>query len=358
MLPRHVRALALLFPLTPLACGDDGNASTAATTTGITSATTPGTSAGPGTGEPTTTAGGGSETGATTTGGASVSDSDGTTGTGSVKLDLGMPDFGSGSDEGCKYIDVLFIVDISASMGEEKANLDANFPDFVAVLDAYVNDPQKGALGYRLGVTNSSIVNNKDGQSTMGLDGALFNGDNIFGDDCDLMGNLWIDGPGPAVTDTFSCLAPNPKSSCQSCTDIGKERPLDTIEMFIDKAAPGGVNDGFYRGDESLFVVVILTDEDDDADNTTTTPTQTKMKLDNFTGGEERYVIVTVAGPQNMSCDSAFGSAAPAPTLHQFTGLAPNGLMGDICQGDLTQALDQALALIQQSCDTLPPPVG
>ena len=359
MLPRLIRALALIVPLAPLACGDDGGASTAATTTGITTATTPGT----GTGEPTTTAGSGSETGGSTTGGpttggASASDSEGTTGTGEVKLDLGMPDFGMGAQEGCKFIDVLFIVDISASMKEEKANLNANFPDFVAVLDAYVDDPQKGALGYRLGVTNSSIVNNAGGQSTMGLDGALFGGDNIFDPDCDLMGKLWIDGPGPAVTDTFSCLAPSPKSGCQNCTDLGKERPLDTIEMFIEKSAPGGINDGFYRGDDSLLVVVILTDEDDDKDNTTTTPAQTKAALDEFTGGEERYVLVTIAGPQNMSCDSAFGSAAPAPTLHAFTGMAPNGLMGDICQGDLAQALDQALALIQQSCDTLPPPVG
>jgi len=36
----------------------------------------------------------------------------------------------------------------------------------------------------------------------------------------------------------------------------------------------------------------------------------------------------------------------------------PNGLMGDICDGDLTQALQDALELITFSCDTLPPPQG
>lgn len=351
MLPRHARALVLLLASTLAACGDDVGATTTATTTGITTATTSGPTGEPSTGAPTTG----------TSGGASATDSSSSsTGgdTGGVKLDLGMPDFGGGAAEGCMFIDVLFIVDISASMSEEKANLDANFPDFVAVLDGYVNDPQNAATGYRLGVTNSSIVNNVEGQSTMGLDGALFGGDNLFGPDCDLGGKLWIDGPGPAVTSTFSCLAPNPKSSCNNCVDLGKERPLDTIEMFIEKSAPGGINEGFYRGDDSLLVVVILTDEDDDMVNTTTTPAQTKMKLDEFTGGEERYVVVTIAGPQNMGCDSAFGSADAAPTLHAFTGLVPDGLMGDICQGDLAQALDEALALIQESCDTLPPPVG
>lgn len=286
-------------------------------------------------------------------------DGDNTTG---PKLDT-LPDEGVDDGpmggEGCLYIDVLFIVDISASMSEEKANLNANFPMFVDVLDDYLADPNTAAVAYRLGLTNSSIVNNADGQSTFGLDGALYDGQGGgIAPNCDFMGKLWIDGPGPSVSDTFSCAAPLPKSDCNSCTDIGKERPLDTIEMFIEKHAPGQVNEGFYRGDDSLFVVVILTDEDDDVMNTTTTPAQTKAALDTFVGGEERYVIVTISGPQNGGCQSNFGDAAAAPTLHQFTNLAPNGFLGDICMGDLSAALAEALEVIVDSCDSLPPPEG
>lgn len=342
-------------------CGDDGE--TTATTTGITSATTPGPTADPSTGAPTT---GGVSEGTTPTStstssetGAEGPDSGGETDTGATKLDLPIADFGggeTGTGAGCRFIDVLFIVDISASMSEEKENLDANFPGFVAVLDEYVADPQNAAEGYRLGVTNSSIVDNVDGESSFGLDGALFGGDNIFEPDCDLGGKLWIDGPGPTVTSTFSCLAPLPKSGCNNCTDIGKERPLDAIEMFIEKSAAGQVNEGFYRGEQALLVTVILTDEDDDMNNTTTTPAATAQALADFTGGAERHVVVTISGPQSDGCESDFGSAAPAPTLHAFTGMVPNGLQGDICQGDLAMALDQALALIQTACDTLPPP--
>lgn len=343
---RRRRSLALFVASLACACGGDDGGGASATTTGVTGA--PGSTGIALTFDLTPTTG--------TTGPAELTGEDSSAG--AVKLDLAAFDFGGQPSGGCEFIDVLFIVDISASMSEEKANLDANFPDFVAVLDAYVADPAHAAAGYRLGVTNSSIVDNLDGKSSMGLDGALFDGDNIFDDDCDLGGDLWIDGPGPDVTAEFSCLAPDPKSSCNLCTDLGKERPLDALEMFIAKSASGGVNDGFYRGDASLFVVVILTDEDDDAGNSTTTPAATKAALDQFAGGEQRHVVVTVAGPQAGGCESAFGSAAAAPTLHAFTALVPNGLMGDICQGDLTQALDQALTLIQQSCDTLPPPVG
>ncbi len=275
-----------------------------------------------------------------------------------LPADSGVDD-GPMGGEGCLYIDVLFIVDISASMSEEKANLNANFPMFVDVLDDYIADPNTAAIAYRLGLTNSSIVQNADGQSTFGLDGALYDGQGGgIAPNCDFMGKLWIDGPAPTVSNAFSCAAPLPKSSCNNCTDIGKERPLDTIEMFIEKSAPGQVNEGFYRGEESLFVVVILTDEDDDANNTTTTPAMTKAALDTFAEGEERYVIVTIAGPQNGGCQSAFGDAAAAPTLHAFTNSVSNGLLGDICMGDLSASLAEALEVIVDSCDSLPPPVG
>lgn len=332
--------------------GEDGSGDS----TSITSATPPGPTADP-TGDPSEGSGGGVPTsgGEGTTG--SVDVSTGGTTADEPKLDIGMPDFGgdeTGSELGCRFIDVLFVVDISASMSEEKDNLNANFPAFVTVLDEYVAD--HAAEGYRLGVTNSSIVLNNEGESSFGLDGALFGGDNLLTPDCDLGGNLWIDGPGAGVADTFACLAPLPKSGCNNCTDIGKERPLDAIEMFVEKSAMGGVNEGFYRGQDALFVVILLTDEDDDANNTTTNPAATIAALSGFTGGDSRFVVVTIAGPANDSCDSAFGSAAPAPTLHAFTGMAVNGLIGDICEGDLAQSLAEALMLIQSSCDSLPPP--
>jgi hypothetical protein len=103
-------------------------------------------------------------------------------------------------------------------------------------------------------------------------------------------------------------------------------------------------------------VIVNLTDEDEDQDYTDTTPAQTKAKLDVFAGGEERYVAVTIAGP--MACESQFGEANDAVILQQFTDLVPNGMFGDICQGDLSQPLADALDLIQVSCDNLPPPEG
>lgn len=291
--------------------------------------------------------------------GAADDGDDGADGGGGVKLDVGAPpsadDGGSNPGEGCQFIDVLFIVDISASMGEEQANLAANFPSFVSVLDDYV--AAGNALGYRLGVTNSSVNQNYDGCSTtMGFDGVLTaSGGPFGGGDCGTGGMPWLDGPAPSISQNFSCLAENPIPPGGG-SDCGHERPLGVMERFVDASAPGGANDGFYRGEESLFVVVNLTDEDEDQAYTDTTPAQTKAKLDAFVGGEDRYVAVSIAGP--MACESQFGEAIEATVLKQFTDMVPNGMFGDICQGDLSIALADALELIQASCDTLPPPVG
>jgi hypothetical protein len=291
-----------------------------------------------------------------------VAESSGDGGIDPPVLDVGAPDGpgpkGTGEGGlGCEFIDVLFVVDISASMSEERANLAANFPGFVSVLDDYVAD--NGALGYRVGVTNSSINGNYGGcDTTMGLDGALVSwGGGVFNmSDCGTGGIPWLDGPAAGLSDDFSCLAENPIPQANTLSDCGAERPLGVMERFADATDPGGPNEGFYRGENALFVVVNLTDEDEDAMYTDTTPAQTKARLDAFAGGEERYVAVTIAGPTD--CESAFGDAIEATVLQTFTDLVPNGYFGNICDGDLADSLAQALELIQASCDALPPPEG
>ncbi len=349
---KHASIAALLFGLA--ACADEEREESQQTTAaGSGGLTTSPTSAGGSDSE-------GRDVGGTTSGPGGSSDESGG-GDSDPVLDVGAPDGpgpkgGTGSDLGCQFIDVLFVVDISASMSQERANLAANFPGFVSVLDDYVDN--NGALGYRVGVTNSSINGTYGGcDTTMGLDGTLVASGGGFGmDDCGTGGIPWLDGPAAGLSENFSCLAQNPIPVANSLSDCGAERPLGVVERFVDKTQPGGDNDGFYRGEEALFVVINLTDEDEDAMFTDTTPAQTKAALDAFAGGEERYVAVTIAGPQ--ACESAFGSAIQADVLQEFTDLVPNGYFGNICDGDLADSLAQALDVIQSSCDALPPPEG
>lgn len=362
---RLIRFASLTPLLSPACSGEErGSTTSGVSVTGGSGASGSGSGTGAGDTDPGTTDAG-SAGSATSSGDGDTDGPGGSSGSsgddGGIRLDVGNASDASGggleggSGAGCESISVLFVVDISGSMKEERSNLAANFPQFVSVLDAYVGDPSNGARSYRLGVTNSSIVNNVSGNSSMGLDGALYGGGVSLG--CSRSFTPpWIDGPAPTVSDDFTCLANYPVPNGGS--DVGAERPLDAIEYFIDKSAPGGVNEGFYEPSNSLFVVVTLTDEDDTQRDTTTTPAQTKAKLDTFARGSDRYVVVTIAGPQGSACTSAFGQATAAPVLHEFTSAVDNGLMGDICEGDLSTPLADALDLIQISCDELPPPVG
>jgi hypothetical protein len=74
-------------------------------------------------------------------------------------VDAPPPNTGDGSvqppdEERCEKIDVLFVIDNSGSMGEEQANLSANFPAFINVLE------EEGVeANYRIGVTTTDNGN-------------------------------------------------------------------------------------------------------------------------------------------------------------------------------------------------------
>ena len=314
-------------------------------------------SGGPATGQSaTSTSGTGTDpatTATTSSGGPSTGASDT-----SPKFDVGAGSTGpggggDGGGEGCARIDLLFVMDISASMQEEKQNLAANFDAFVQVLDDHVA-ANNGFSGYRIGVTNSSVNRTINGcTTTMGFEGRLFDGNG----GCGLGADPWIEGPSPDAKNQFACLAIDPIPAGGG-TDCGHEVPLEVIEKFGAELAPGKANEGFYDKDaNSLLVVVIPTDEDEDPASLSN-PAQAKAFLDQLAGGEDRYGVVVIAGPGPGDCMGAFGDAIYAEKLQAFANLVPNGFFGSICQGDLAQTLATALEDMVVTCEALPPPEG
>lgn len=307
-----------------------------------------------------------------------ASDTNPTTGADSESEDTN-DDTVSPPSKGCQGIDILFVIDDSGSMTEEQTNLIANFPRFIEVLDEF--EPEPGAhISYRVGVTTSG-VNRKfkmkqfipgfptttTSAVTTGPDGAFVNTEK-----CGLS-EPWIDGPGLGVASEFSCVGQ--VGTMGSSTEM----PLAAMELALgEKMAAGGPNEGFYRQDqESLLVVVFITDEDDCSveeggmlvsDGATTSDcnpdkseglysiASVKGFLDDMAGGEGRYVAVAIAGPGPKSCSSSFGSAIYAQRMNQFIDLVgAYGVFGNICAGDLWTSLDEALSVIQVACRDLPP---
>ena len=190
-----------------------------------------------------------------------------------------------------KKVDVLLVIDNSGSMGEEQANLAANFGPFIAQLEAAGAD-------YRIGITTTDL-GGKDCTSpatggSLQLSSCLdrpetflFSGADQYEvacaahcelGDADLsivpttvgsggeeLARPWIQSRSgvdnlPEEVDTlaaFQCFAPQGISGC------GWESPLEAMARALDNMQdPAKPEFGFLR-DDALLAVLIVTDEVD-----------------------------------------------------------------------------------------------
>lgn len=270
---------------------------------------------------------------------------------------FGTPDDAGGGDAGagCSAIDILFVIDNSGSMGEEQTNLAANFPKFVAVLDA-LSGP-KGPLDYRVAVTTTAktykLLLPIGSDTTRGDDGAFRN--NCGGS------KRWLERS--EASTSFACRA-------QVGTDgSSEEMPLECMKLGLVDRVADGVNAGFLRK-EALLAVVFLTDEDDcstkrsevpfgfsdmcEDNNVLAKASDYVAVLDGVKGERARWATAVIAGKSD--CMSSFGSAAHAKRMDEFVNAAGrNAVFSSICDGDLSIALKAAIDKFGQACRELPP---
>jgi hypothetical protein len=279
----------------------------------------------------------------------------------------GGPDPIDASTEQCRRMDLVFVVDDSGSMEEEQVNLAGNFPMFASVLNEY-RVATGEQLDYRAGVTTTGITANFEivipampplipsetrlPQSQSGADGKFRAG---CGSD-----RPWLERTDPNMATTFACRA-----------RVGTggpaiEMPLRAAELAVSDA----VNPGFVR-DDALLGVVIITDEDDcsrrsipfetrgdecatNGDTDLATVTSFVSGFDQRKGDRGRWATAVIAGPSD--CMSDFGAASDAIRLKQFVNeTGATAAFGDICQGNLAPALQQALDTFQAACENFPP---
>jgi hypothetical protein len=263
------------------------------------------------------------------------------------------PDDSGGS--GCQKIDLLFVIDNSGSMGQEQANLIANFPQFITVLD-------QSGLDYRVAVTTTSVdyhyqmsfpVGGNIPQNT----GAGEDGSMIKPATCN-MTRRWIEKNDPMPAQTFSCVA-NVGTGGNS-----DEMPLAAMRTAFEERMADMTNAGFHRSD-ALLGIVFLTDEDDCSyeqsvtlgfseslcENQMEPATNYVSFLDTYTGNRTRWAAAAIAGMGPGSCTSTFGDAVEATRLKAFVAAAGSqARMSSICDGDLSVSLQQTLALFTSAC--------
>ncbi|MDB4934648.1 MAG: putative lipoprotein [Labilithrix sp.] len=299
-----------------------------------------------------TTACGGSDDGSGFSSGGTSGGTSGTSGgaSGTSGSILGSTGGTSGTDSGqkvdeCKKMDIIFTVDDSGSMSQEQANLAANFPKFVKVINDYKT---KGGeqLDYRLAVTSTDTDKEKgafNATKAAGAPGGCTAGP----------ARPWLERADGDVAGAFGCRAQ------YGTKGSNIERPLESTLLGVTARIADGTNTAngasFLRED-ALLAFVIITDEDEGGteNEPARAVTEYPKELDKVKGERGRWASAVIAGEK--ACSSpGLGQAAEAKRLKGFiTDVGKNGVFSSICTGDLTDGLTQALAKFDQACREFP----
>jgi hypothetical protein len=309
---------------------------------------------------------------------------------GGDKLDVG--DSGTDPTAGCDKVDFLFVVDNSESMLDEQASLVSSFDGFISTIsqtllasDYHIMVVDTDAEALNFGTINCSndscscdpspqccfavcsnmlaIPLDPPPSSCGGTSCAEYplptgcpvtlgagKAEDLLGDDCGIAGGLrYMTQTQPNLTDTFGCAA------LVGAGGDGNERPIDAaLQALGPQSNAGGCQEGFLR-DDAVLVVTIITDEDDDgSDGSASDWVDALLALKG--GRQDAVVVLSLLGDSDVdggTCteDQALG----APNLRSFTEAFDRGLWGSVCAPTYNAFFDEAVGLIDLTCDEFVP---
>ncbi|RME28726.1 MAG: VWA domain-containing protein [Deltaproteobacteria bacterium] len=210
-------------------------------------------------------------------------------------------------------IDILWVVDNSASMQEEQDNLAANFTSFMSFID-------QSLIDYHIGVISTDMMTNPDGScATPGHCGQL-------------LGN-------PKIIDRST---PNPQAAFENNVHVGTsgggfEMGILAAHEALSEPLASGANAGFLRDDASL-AVIFVSDEDDHSYGDIIYYTRFFSAFKGV-GNERRVITAAIVGPVPDGCSGAGGRAAPGTKYNELVTQL-GGTTASICE-DFHVTLEQ-----------------
>ncbi|MCY1053616.1 hypothetical protein [Nannocystis sp. SCPEA4] len=263
-----------------------------------------------------------------------------------------------GEFEVCTKVDVLLVVDASASMADALASLPATFAEIQATLALEVGE---GIDDFHIAVINACPAPPN------------FHNYGAGDTDCEFPGGRnWLASDDPAVAQKFACVAQLPdqdealgenggyNSIPDTCDDGDDEdeQPAWTAARALSPAV--AVNAGFSRPDSVLFVVAI-TDEDE----ALVDPDDVAEIHDAIVAakGEGGRVVFLGIGGDDGGCDNAYGGGevADSKVLREVAdAFGGHGMYRTMCKkrGDdpIGDAFTEALTtLVDAACSSFPP---
>ncbi len=291
------------------------------------------------------------------------------------KLDMMIEDTDATAEEGentgCAALDFLFVIDNSGSMGDNQQALIASFPGFIQKIqetvtqadsyhimvvdtDSYWNDCSIECQFFPL-MCQFDDVNVCDGVPSV-CDATLGGGVNFpVGEDasnqyCELTGGqryITPAEPFDALPQKFQCIA-------QVGTDgDSEEKPLQAMTAAVspEHQGPGGCNTGFLR-DDAVLVLTIITDEEDQSTGTANGLYQNIVAQK---GGHPENVVVLGLINDGDLPNPVCPPEAVVPRLVEFLEYFPNSMRGSICDLNYAPVFEQAVDLINTTCEEYVP---
>jgi hypothetical protein len=287
-----------------------------------------------------------------------------------TKLDIaggsGPATSGDTPSEGCKKVDLLFVIDGSGSMADEQINLVDAFPGFIDTMRSELDETQ----GYNVGVVRTDA---NDISCVANRYGVLVTRNFVAGSS-NATCTPYASG-GRYMTEADDLYA---KFGCAALVGTGgdgDERPAQALVAALSSpnTDAGECNEGFLRED-ALLVIVIISDEEDDHEGAAEACDMTPLPGSDgeppdwydaviaAKGGiETNIVVLSLVGPTGAAacpaldkCNGGIAGAEPAARLEAFTQMFTHGFVGPVC-GDYEPFFQEAVATIKSACEEFTP---
>lgn len=287
---------------------------------------------------------------------------------------------------GCTKVDLVFVVDNSASMFDEQQQLIASVPGFIASIESLLGedfhvmviDTDIGTGGGCYEAIFNSFdcglwcpANCPDGchcecnaqpcaaWGELPCDALMGAGRiaDVAGTVCGLPGRRWLDAADPDRDATFQCMA------SVGIEGEPTERPVQALSVALGElAAADACNQGFLRQD-ALLVVTLISDEDDSL----ASPGEPAQWHDAMVaikdGNPNAVVMLGLLGDSDLPdglCapfDPTDNSGSqPSTRLREWVELFHYGERASVCEAEYAGIFDAALASIVTACDEFVPP--
>ncbi|MBW2524284.1 MAG: hypothetical protein JRI23_08925 [Deltaproteobacteria bacterium] len=282
------------------------------------------------------------------------------------QVDPGSLGTGGTDEDGCAKVDFLFVVDNSPSMSARQDALIASFPGFMGAIEGTL----QGTDHHIMVVDTDDAINCPDHYcaadvcSTYACQTVFDSCDSTIGAGvirpagahasnmlCPVAGGhrYMVEGQ-PDLADTFSCLA-RVGTSGQTV-----ERPIDSLRAAVSVPLndPSGCNAGFLR-DDAILVVTFISDDPnyEDAD----TPADWYDDLVQAKGGNAEAIVVLGLTPSFDDCFHDWSQLTKGAHWSEFIALwGSRGLEASVCSPSYTQFFQQAVSIIDDTCDNFVPP--